>query len=119
MYTLLMILFIILSFFLSVFVLIQQGKGDLGASTMSGSHMLFGGSGGQTFFERTTWILGALFIAGALCLSIMKAKQQYASILEGVVLPKPAQPVQTARNIDIEKLANDLQQEATTETTQS
>jgi len=87
MYTLVLILFMIVSFFLVLFVLIQQGKGDLGVSNTSGSHMLFGGSGGQTFFERATWALGALFIIGALGLSVLKAKELHTSILDGTVLP--------------------------------
>lgn len=89
MYTFLMILFIILCFFLAIFVLIQQGKGDLGLGSMSGTQMLFGGSGGQNFFQRATWVMGALFMLGALGLSILKSKQQGASILDGVKASKP------------------------------
>jgi len=88
MYTFLMILFIILCFFLAIFVLIQQGKGDLGLGSMSGTQMLFGGSGGQNFFQRATWVMGALFMLGALGLSILKSKQQSTSVLEGVKATK-------------------------------
>jgi preprotein translocase subunit SecG len=40
-----------------------------------GSQMLFGGSGGQDIFQKITWVLGALFIAGSLVLSLMKSHQ--------------------------------------------
>lgn len=87
MYTLLMVLFIILCFFLALFILIQQGKGDLGLGSMGGGQMLFGGSGGQGFFEKATWIMGAIFIFGSLGLAILKSKEQRASALEGYKAP--------------------------------
>jgi len=66
-------LFIVLSMFLGLFVYIQQGKGDMGLGGIGGgTQTLFGGSGGQEFFERATWIMGTLFIFGALALSIIK-----------------------------------------------
>ena len=96
MYTIFMILFIVLCFFLALFVLLQQGKGDLGVSSMATSQMLFGGSGGQNFFEKATWIMGALFIAGSLGLTILKSREKSSSVLEGeIVAPqqiKAAQP---------------------------
>lgn len=113
MYTFLFILFIIVSMFLTLFVLLQQGKGDLGVSSMSGSQMLFGGSGGQSFFERITWALGALFMLGALGLSVLKTKEQHISILDNVVLPKKVaqQPMQTAKNIDVQDLSETLDEQ--------
>jgi protein translocase SecG subunit len=78
-----MVFFIILCIFLAGFILMQQGKGDFGLSNMAGNQMLFGGSGGKEFFERTTWILGALFIFGALGLTVLKSKEQRKSMLEG------------------------------------
>jgi preprotein translocase subunit SecG len=90
MYAFLMTLFIILCFFLSIFVLIQQGKGDLGLGSMSGSQMLFGGSGGQDFFEKATWIMGAIFMFGALGLAILKSKEVHSSILDGAKTPVSA-----------------------------
>jgi preprotein translocase subunit SecG len=87
MYTLLMVLFIILCFFLALFILIQQGKGDLGLGSMGGGQMLFGGSGGQGFFEKATWIMGAIFIFGSLGLAILKSKEHRASALEGYTAP--------------------------------
>ncbi|MBD3231708.1 preprotein translocase subunit SecG [Candidatus Dependentiae bacterium] len=71
-----MILFIILCVLLGFIILIQQGKGDMGLGGLGGgSQMLFGGSGGQDFFEKVTWVMGALFILGALGLTILKYKE--------------------------------------------
>ena len=84
-----MVFFIILTFFLALLVLIQQGKGDMGLGSMGGgSQLLFGGSGGQSFFEKMTWFLGALFILGALGLSLLKSRQTRQSTLEGFVVEK-------------------------------
>ncbi len=97
MYTLLMVFFVFLCIFLGFFILLQQGKGDLGVGSMQGSQMLFGGSGGQGFFEKATWIMGALFILGSLGLAIVKSRETQASILEGYTAPKvqPIQPITT------------------------
>lgn len=111
MYTFLLILFVIVSFFLTVFVLLQQGKSDLGVSSTSGSHMLFGGSGGQSFFERVTWALGALFILGALGLSILKSKELHTSILDGVVLPVKHQAANQQKHSDAPAEENALADE--------
>lgn len=40
-----------------------------------GTQMLFGGSGGQDIFQKITWGLGAIFLAGSLVLSLMKSNQ--------------------------------------------
>lgn len=55
-----------------------MGMGSLSGSTQ----MLFGGSGGQTFFEKTTWILGTIFILGALGLSVLKSREIRQSRLD-------------------------------------
>lgn len=71
--------------------------------------MLFGGSGGQNFFERATWVMGALFICGALGLTILKSRTQSASILEGeIVAPEQikattSQQQQPAAPVDAEQ----------------
>lgn len=48
-----------------------MGIGNLGG----GAQMLFGGSGGQDIFQKTTWVLGAIFMFGSLGLSIMKTHE--------------------------------------------
>lgn len=47
-----------------------MGLGAMGG----GTQMLFGGSGGQDIFQKTTWILVALFLSGSLGLAIYKNK---------------------------------------------
>ncbi len=87
MITFLIILFVIFSLFLALFILIQPGKGDMGLGGM-GNQMLFGGSGGQNFFQKTTWALCAIFILGALGLAILKSRETKSSLLEGFKIEK-------------------------------
>ena len=76
MFVFLMILFVILCVFLALFVLMQQGKGDMGLGGLGGgSQVLFGGSGGQDFFEKATWVMGAIFMIGSLGLTMLKSSQ--------------------------------------------
>lgn len=87
MFAFLMVLFVVVCFFLALFILLQQGKGDMGLGSLAGSsQLLFGGSGGQDFFEKITWTLGAIFLLGALGLSILAAKQVRQSALSGFSL---------------------------------
>jgi protein translocase SecG subunit len=76
------ILFAILCVFLVLFILIQQGKGDMGLGGLGGGQMLFGGSGGQDFFQKATWIMGSIFILGALGFSVLKTKETSKSRIE-------------------------------------
>ena len=88
MVALLMGLFILLSLFMVLFILIQPGKGDMGLGSIGGgSQQLFGGSGGQNFFEKATWIMGAVFILGALSLTILKTKHQEKSKVSSYIAP--------------------------------
>jgi preprotein translocase subunit SecG len=94
MFGLLMFFFILLCLFLAIFILIQQGKGDMGLGSLGGStQMLFGGSGGQSFFEKTTWFLGAVFMLGALGLAVLKSKEIRQSRLEGFSIDKKIESV--------------------------
>ena len=93
-----MFLFVLLSIFLVLFILIQQGKGDMGLGSLGrGGQMLFGGSGGQNFFEKATWIMGAIFLGGALVLTIWKTKSVEQSRLAGYRAPiaQKASPTNT------------------------
>ncbi|HBS48047.1 TPA: preprotein translocase subunit SecG [Candidatus Dependentiae bacterium] len=87
MMTFLMILFIIVCFFLAIFIFIQKGKGDLGLGSLGGNQMLFGGSGGQDFFEKITWTLGSIFILGALGLALLKTHTREKSIISDYSIP--------------------------------
>jgi len=69
---LLITLLAIVGAMLILIILIQKGKGSMGLGALGGgAQMLFGGSGGQDLFQKTTWVLGAIFMAGSLILSIM------------------------------------------------
>lgn len=97
MVTFLMVIFVIFSLFLALFILIQPGKGDMGLGGM-GNQMLFGGSGGQNFFQKTTWALCAIFIVGSLGLAVLKTREPKTSILQNVksekLLPVQQPPAQ-------------------------
>ena len=92
MYGLLMTLFVCLSAFLGFIILLQQGKGDtgLGGGASQGGQLLFGGSGGETFFTKLTWICGALFIGGSLLLALYSTKHVSRSVLQDYNMPKEA-----------------------------
>ncbi len=77
MIALLMSFFILLSALLVIVILVQPGKGDMGLGSLGrGGQQFFGGSGGQDFFEKATWIMGGLFIVGALGLAYLRAGGQ-------------------------------------------
>lgn len=90
-YGLLMTGFVVLCVFLGLFILIQQGKGDMGLGSIGGgSQTLFGGSGGQDFFEKSTWVMGLIFVGFALLLTIWQPSQtQIGTLYKKEV---PAQP---------------------------
>lgn len=107
-----MTLFVILSVVLAFLILLQQGKGDMGLGSMSGSRqMLFGGSGGQSFFEKATWIIGGIFVLGALGLSILKSKSVRQSRLEGFTKTHAAQT--TSNRLETKTTTEDSQDEQT------
>lgn len=80
-YGLLVTLFALVCFLLILLVLIQQGKGSIGIGGLGGgAQMLFGGSGGQDIFQKTTWILGFLFMFGSLGLTLLKTQEGKRSL---------------------------------------
>jgi protein translocase SecG subunit len=96
-----MVLFVILSSLLAIVILIQPGKGDMGLGSIgSGSQVLFGGSGGRSFFEKVTWIMAALFIFGALGLSIIKSREKQYSSLSDFTAKSGSVPVQKSLPVD-------------------
>lgn len=73
-YGFLMTFYISLCFALMTLILIQKSKGSIGIGNLGGSmQMLFGGSGGQTLFQKITWIAGGLLMVLSLVLAIMKS----------------------------------------------
>jgi protein translocase SecG subunit len=54
----------------------QKGKSGLGLGGLGGgAQMLFGGGGGQDIFQKISWILGSIFMIGAMMLSLMKTTE--------------------------------------------
>jgi preprotein translocase subunit SecG len=75
-YGLFLTFYFIICILLILIVLIQKSKGSMGLGSIGGgTQMLFGGSGGQDVFQKITWILGGLFMAGSLLLALMKSHQ--------------------------------------------
>ena len=75
-YGILVTFWVINAFLLVLLILIQQGKGSMGLGSLGGgSQMLFGGSGGQDIFQKATWVMGTIFMAGAFTLALMKSSQ--------------------------------------------
>jgi preprotein translocase subunit SecG len=75
---------------LMLVVLIQQGKGGDLASAFGGgsSQAAFGARTGATLLTKVTWVCAALFVIGALSLSIVRQRGP-GSVLGSVTLPKP------------------------------
>ena len=75
-----------------------MGLGNFGGS----NQMLFGGSGGQNVFQKITWTLGVIFMAGSLVLSIMKTTMVRTSRYVGKYqMQRPMQqPVQQQTPVD-------------------
>jgi len=96
-----MVLFVILSVLLAIVILIQPGKGDMGLGSIgSGSQVLFGGSGGRSFFEKVTWVMAALFILGALGLALVKSKEKQYSSLSDFTAKSGSVPAQKSLPVD-------------------
>lgn len=68
-------LFCVMNVFLIFMIFLQKGKNSLGLGSLGGGNqMLFGGTGGQDIFQKITWVLVALFLAGSLGLALYKNK---------------------------------------------
>lgn len=100
-YGLLITLYVIVCVLLVLVIMIQKTKSSMGLGSIGGgSQMLFGGSGGQDIFQKTTWILGALFIFGSLGLAIMRSKQSESFRYVGTQSPT-TQPIKTNQTPDL------------------
>ncbi len=64
-------------------IFLQKGKGSMGLGSMGGgTQMLFGGGGGQDMFQKTTWVLIALFLTGSLGLALYKSHVVKSSFIQ-------------------------------------
>ena len=91
-YGFLLTLYLINCLFLVIIILMQKGKSSLGFGGLGGgAQMLFGGSGGQDIFQKITWVLGSIFIIGAMFLSLMKSSEykkfKYLAPDKTIILP--------------------------------
>lgn len=86
-------LFVLLCFFIIFIVLLQRSKGSLGLGG-GNTQALFGGSGGQDFFQRTTWFCIGSFMIGSLVLAILKNRAVNQSrFIETIGVAYTQQPV--------------------------
>ena len=95
MFNILIFLFTFLAILLVSVILLQPGKGDMGLSGLAREgQMLFGGSGGQNFFEKVTWAMGLTFMMGALALTLLGTREASSSRVVGYKAPiQQSQPV--------------------------
>jgi preprotein translocase subunit SecG len=89
----LVIIHVIVSLFLILVVLIQQGKGaDLaGAFGGGGSQTAFGARGATTLLHKLTTIFFALFVLTSMALAIMQARPR-SSVMSGRPAAAPTAP---------------------------
>ena len=88
---LLVILHVLISLFLCMIVLLQQGKGaDLaGAFGGGGSQTAFGARGATTLLHKLTAIFFALFVLTSMSLAILEARPA-SSVMNGAGAPASA-----------------------------
>lgn len=95
-YYLVATLYVLTCLVLLLVVLLQQGKGGDIASAFGGSssQAAFGARSGATLLSRVTTVCAALFMAGALVLSVM-GQRGPGSVVSGAPTPKPTAPAST------------------------
>jgi len=76
-YGFLVSLYVAVCILLVMVIMVQKSKGSVGLGSLGGgAQTLFGGSGGQDVFQKATWMLAAIFMAGSFVLSIMRSRQE-------------------------------------------
>jgi preprotein translocase subunit SecG len=84
-------LYVLVCGLLIITILLQQGKGGDIANAFGGggSQAVFGARSGATLLTRATTVLAALFVVGALALTIFGARGP-GSVVGGIEGPAPA-----------------------------
>lgn len=95
-YYLVVTLYVLVCGLLIVTILLQQGKGGDIANAFGGgsSQAVFGARSGATLLTRATAVLAALFVTGALALTIWGTRGP-SSVVGGIDGPAPAPPANT------------------------
>ena len=90
-YYLVVTLYVLVCGLLIITILLQQGKGGDIANAFGGgsSQAVFGARSGATLLTRATSVLAALFVVGALALTIW-GTQGPGSVVGGIEGPPPA-----------------------------
>ncbi len=97
-YGLLVTIFAIMCVLMVLIILMQKGKSSMGFGSLGGgTQLLFGGSGGQDLFQKVTWIMGVLFMAGSLILAILKRPAQSRVLGTIEQQQQPTVPVPSAQ----------------------
>jgi len=92
-YYLVVTLYVLICGLLIITILLQQGKGGDIANAFGGgsSQAVFGARSGATLLTRATSVLAALFVIGALALTVWGARGP-GSVVGGIDGPPPAPP---------------------------
>lgn len=95
----LVIIHVLVSIFLILVVLVQQGKGaDLaGAFGGGGSQTAFGARGATTLLHKLTTIFFALFVVTSLSLAILQARPRSSVMSGGSAAPAAPAPAAPAK----------------------
>ena len=93
-YYLVVTLYVLVSALLIITILLQQGKGGDIAQAFGGgsSQAVFGARSGATLLTRATSVLAALFVIGALTLTVWGTRGT-SSVVGGIEGPPPPAPV--------------------------
>lgn len=93
--TFILIFHVVIASVMTLFILMQQGKGaEAGASFGGGgSQTVFGSAGSASFLTKLTAFLALIFFATSMTLAVF-AKQQ---VTQSGVLPAPAMPVEAVK----------------------
>ena len=89
-YYLVVTLYVLVCGLLIITILLQQGKGGDIANAFGGgsSQAVFGARSGATLLTRATSVLAALFVVGALVLTVWGARGP-SSVVGGIEAPTP------------------------------